>query len=183
MCISDKENLKLIKNFTNEGVVAALKEMGPTKASGENSFLAIFFQQFWHIVGVEVTDYYLGILNRGMFVDRCNFTNIVFIPKFSNPMNLGNFRLISLCNVLCKIVAKMIVNRFKSIISSCSDGAQSAFGPDRLILDNMFLAYEIFHTFRQKKFGKKGFMALKLDMSKAYDRVEWYFLKALMLRM
>ncbi|KAA3471190.1 reverse transcriptase [Gossypium australe] len=101
------------------------------KASGEDGFLAIFFQQFWHIVGDEVTDYCLGILNRG----------------------------------------------------NCIYGAQSAFVQDKLILDNVLIAYEIFHTFRQKRVGKKGFMELKLDMSKVYDRVEWYFLKVMMLRM
>ncbi|KAK5811144.1 hypothetical protein PVK06_026466 [Gossypium arboreum] len=162
-----------------EEVVTALKEIGPMKTSGEDGFLAIFFQQFWHILGGKVTDYCLGILNRGLPVDRCNFTNIVLITKVFNLMNLGNFRPISLCNVLYKIMAKMIANLFESIISNCIDSAQSAFVLDKLISDNVLLAYEILHTFRQKGVGKKGFTAFKLDISKAYDKVECEGLYAL----
>ncbi|KAA3471098.1 reverse transcriptase [Gossypium australe] len=64
---------------------------------------------------------------------------------------------------------KMVINRFKDVLDRCID---SDLVPGRLIYDNLLLAYEIFHTFRHKRVGKKGFMVIKLDMSKAYDRVE-----------
>lgn len=66
----------------------------------------------------------------------------------------------------------MIVNHFKRVLDACIDESQSAFVPGKLISDNMLLAYEIVHTFHNKRGGRKGFMALKLDMSKAYDKVE-----------
>lgn len=77
----------------------------------------------------------------------------------------------------------MIANRFKEVLDLCIDKAQSGFAPERLISKYILLAYEILHTFRQKHLGRKGFMALKLDMSKVYDRVEWSFLKDVMSRM
>lgn len=84
-------------------------------------------------------------------------------------MNLANFRSISLCNVICKLIAKTITNRFQYILNECNDKSQSAFISGRLISDNVLLAYEILHSFGQKRTRKKGLMAI---MSKAYDRME-----------
>lgn len=77
----------------------------------------------------------------------------------------------------------MVANCFQKVLDVCIDSAQSAFVSGRLILDNALLAYEILHTFCQKRLGRKVFMALKLYMSKAYDWVEWGFLRAIMERM
>ncbi|KAK5771002.1 hypothetical protein PVK06_047171 [Gossypium arboreum] len=99
------------------------------------------------------------------------------------PTYMKNFRLIILCNVLYKIIAKVVANRFQNIIGVCIDKAQSTFFPGRFITDNVLVAYEILHTLKEKRTGKKGHMAFKLDMSKAYDRVEWEFLKVMMERM
>lgn len=112
-----------------------------------------------------------------------NLTNIVLIPKISNPSNMTHFRPINLCNFLYKFLAKAIANRFKGVIGKCIVVAHIAFVPERLISDNVLLAYEILNTLKQKRMGKKGFMAVKLDMSKAYDRIQWDFIKQVMVRM
>ncbi|KAA3481359.1 reverse transcriptase [Gossypium australe] len=111
-----------------------------------------------------------------------NRIDIVLIPKVPNPTQLVNFRPISLCTVIYKVVAKAIANRLQKIIDKCIDKVQSAFVPGRLITDNVLLAYEILHSINQKRSGKKGVMAVKLDMSKAYDRVEWKFLEEVMIK-
>ncbi|XP_016694494.1 uncharacterized protein [Gossypium hirsutum] len=77
----------------------------------------------------------------------------------------------------------MVANRFQKVLEDCIDSSQSAFLPGRLISNNVLPAYEILHTFGQKRNGKKGLMTLKLDMSKAYDRVEWGFVCAMMEKM
>ncbi|KAA3453752.1 reverse transcriptase [Gossypium australe] len=181
--ISHEVNESLLSPFREDEVRTALKDMGPTKAPGLDGLPALFFQQYWHIMGKEVLDFCLGILNGNKVVDLANVTEIMLIPKTLNPSSLVNFRPISLCSVLYKIVAKTIANKMQNVIGLCIDEVQSAFVPGHLIIDNVLLAYDILHTFRQKRTGKKGYMTVKLDMSKAYDRVEWNFVKEMMPKM
>ncbi|KAA3460284.1 reverse transcriptase [Gossypium australe] len=181
--ISVERNEDLLAPFSEDEVLTALKGIGPTKAPGPNRFPAIFFQKYWHIVGREVLGFCLGVLNEGKEVDSANMTNIVLIPKVQNPTSMVNFRLISLCSILYKLIAKTIANRMQNVMDTCIDQVQGAFVPGRLISDNILLAYEILHTFKQKRTGKKGYMAVKLHMSKAYDKVEWDFIKEVMNKM
>lgn len=146
--------------------------MDSTKAPREYRFPGLFYQKCWHIIGDKVADFYLHLLNGDIEVRSFYFTNIVLIPKNSSPSNMMHFPLISLCNVLYKILAKTLANRFRRVIGKCIDAAQSAFVPEKLIFDVVLLAYKILNTLKQKRMGKKGFMAVKLDMSKAYDRIE-----------
>ena len=119
----------------------------------------------------------LSILNTGTIPAH---TFISLIPKIKNPEKAKDFRLISLCNVLYKIIAKTIANHFKKLLPKLVFETQSALMSNHLILDNILVAFETLHYLKSKRRGKSGFMALKLDMSKAYDRVEWIFLEKIM---
>lgn len=93
---------------------------------------------------------------------------------------MKEFRPISLCSVLYKIIAKSLVNRLKTVPNSIISPSQSAFVPGRLITDNAILEFECIHAVKSKKQGKEGVVALKLDMSKAHDRVEWIYIRKMM---
>lgn len=90
---------------------------------------------------------------------------------------------ISSCNVIYKIISKVIVSRFCQALYFCIDDSQGTFVPGRQIIDNIFVAYEILHSFKKRRRNLNRGFALKLDMSKTYDKVEWCFVEKLMRRM
>ena len=124
----------------------------------------------------------LDFLNNGNMLPDINHTNIVLIPKVKNLERMSKFRPISLCNVIYKIISKVLANRLKQVLPQILSPTQSAFVPGRLIT-NLLVAYETLHTMHSRKKGKKGSLALKLDISKAYDRVEWHFLQSIIEKM
>jgi hypothetical protein len=88
-----------------------------------------------------------------------------------------------LCNVIYKIVSKILANRLKRVLPLVVSESQSAFVPGRLIIDNVRVAFEVMHSMSLKRRGRRGQMAIKLDMSKAYDWVEWVFVEEIMRRL
>ena len=99
------------------------------------------------------------------------------------PTRMTKLKPISLCNSRCIIISKVLCQRLKICLPSLFSETQSAFVPGRLIYDNIPIAQEMFHRLRTNKACQGKFMAIKMDMSKAYDRVKWDFIKALLQKM
>ncbi|KAA3460797.1 reverse transcriptase [Gossypium australe] len=167
--ISSSMNEHLLRDFKVEEINEALREMGLTKAPGYDGFYVVFLQKLRHIIGQDVAKYCLQVLNREISLNEVNFTNIILIPKVSDADMMSLFCPISLCSALYKIISKTIANRLKMVLDQCIDHAQGAFVPGRLI----WIIVK----------GKKGSFALKLDMSKTYNRVEWGFLEGMIEKM
>ncbi|XP_052487940.1 uncharacterized protein LOC105771778 [Gossypium raimondii] len=163
-----------------EEIVYAVKLLAPLKAPSVDGFLALFFQRYWRIIGPEVSQICLSVLHGHSDIGDINRTRIILIFKIDKPKTMSHFRPISLCNVIYKIIAKVLVICMSDMLGNCINEVQGAFTPGRLISDNVLIAYEILHSLKMKRSGKKVNFALKLDMSKAYDRVEWDFLAGMM---
>lgn len=114
----------------------------------------------------------LDILNNGKNPETMNKTFICLILKGKNSASPKGFRPISICNVIMKIATKSITNRLNPPITDIINEEQSAFVTGRQITDNGLIAMECFHWLKNKTKGKKGAMTLKLDISKAYDRMK-----------
>ncbi|XP_050277977.1 uncharacterized protein LOC126719473 [Quercus robur] len=180
--ITDEMNDQLSLEFQNWEVQQAIKQMAPFKAQGPDSMPPLFYQHYWDLIGEDVSQSVLTFLNSASLPEHLNHTFITLIPKKKNLEHASEFRPISLCNVLYKIFSKVLANRLKRILPKIITEHQSAFTKSRLIFDNILVAFESLHSM-QKHNGKEGFMAIKLDMSKAYDRVEWPYLEAVMRKM
>jgi hypothetical protein len=121
---------------------------------------------------VEVFAAILSFLNTGNMDPCINTTHIALIPKVATLGCVTDFRPISLCNVIYKLISKVLANRLKVVLPDIISCFQSAFIPGRMINDNILAAYETMHFMQTRMWSKVGFMGLKIDMSKAYDRVE-----------
>ena len=180
--ITEEMNAKLVARFEASEIHDAIKEMAPLKAPGPDGMPPIFYQSYWDLLGEDVTSSVLHFLNTASLPANLNHTFITLIPKVKNPEFISEFRPISLCNVLYKIFSKVLANRLKKILPNIITENQSAFTKSRLISDNILVAFESLHGM-QRHTGKDDYMAIKLDMSKAYDRVEWGYLEAVMRKM
>lgn len=146
--------------------------MNPLGSPSPDGFPAVFYQKHWDIVGPGISVVVLEVLNKGKWFESLNEAFIALIPKSKPPLQVTEFGPISLCNVLYKIIAKSLANRLKAILPAIISPTHSTFVPSRLITNNVIVAFESMHTMKTCMKRKEGFMALKLDMSKAYNKIE-----------
>lgn len=180
--VTDEMNERLARPYTTVEVERAIHMMGANKAPRPDGFTVGFYQLHWDLMGSDITAAVLQFLNGGVLPAKVNQTTLVLIPKTRNPQTMKEFRPISLCNVLYKICSKILALRLREFLDEIILEEQSAFVPGRLIIDNVLIAYECIHYLKRKK-GKVGACAVKLDMAKAYDRVEWAYLRGIMLKL
>ncbi|GAA0154188.1 hypothetical protein LIER_12244 [Lithospermum erythrorhizon] len=164
---AQRARTQMEKDFTSEDIKNCFFCMHGAKAPGPDGMPANFFQHYWPTVG-------------GALCDMFNFTLITLVPKLERAVNMTQFRPIALCNTAAKVIAKALAIRLKKCLPFVILDTQSAFVPHRLITDNILLAYEAHHVIKQRKAGPRCYMSIKLDMLKAYDRIEWAFLRAML---
>ena len=140
---------QLLINSTEE-VKKALFDIGDLKALGPDSLYAIFYKRFWPMLGEDLVDEVLKSVNSGIIPPGRNDTAIVLITKKNSPDKVTQLWPISLCNVLYKLVSKVLANRLKVVLPDIISENQSAFILGRLITDNVLIAYEITHFLRNK---------------------------------
>lgn len=160
-----------------EEVRQSVFSIGASRAPEPDGLTAAFYQQFWDSLGPLVTAEVQRFFDTGEFPVDFNHTNLCLIPKIQPPTSMKDFRPIALCNVLYKIISKIMVSRLKPFLTHVVSPNQAALIPRRQIQDNILLAHEVFHSLQVRKRCANSIMAVKTDISKAYDRIEWSFLE------
>jgi ribonuclease HI len=179
-CVSAAEALNLTTIVLPLEIKESLWSLKPFKAPGPDGLHPGFFQHCWHQVGESVSKEVIQVFNSGKMPSYLNRTLIILIPKCLGPETLSHFRPISLCNTVYKIVTKIIVSRIRPILNNLISPYQTAFVPGRRGVDNVIIAQELIHTIQKKK-GRLGHFILKIDLEKAYDRIEWSFIREVLI--
>ncbi|KAL6190194.1 hypothetical protein ACLB2K_036592 [Fragaria x ananassa] len=175
--INQTDNELLLQQVTDEEIYDAVHSIGALKAPGPDGLHAIFFQKCWDEVKNTLIPMVKTCFNNGNLIRHLNHTNIALIPKIENPSKVNDFRPISLCNVAYKIITKIMIKRLKPLLEKCISKNQGAFAPGRAIQDNILIAHEIFSDFHRRT-GRNSAMAVKLDLEKAYDLLDWSYIQA-----
>ncbi|XP_020969282.1 uncharacterized protein LOC110267813 [Arachis ipaensis] len=180
MRVTSKMNDDLMAKIKDEEIKEAVFGMGSLKAPGPDGLNGLFFQQHWDILNKEVCGVVRQIFEEGSLPEDLGETTVVLIPKVKQPESLNQLRPISCCNFIYKIVTRVLVGRLRKVLDVVISPVQSAFIKGRLIQDNIIVVQEVFHKLNRKGNQGSNDIAIKLDMNKAYDRLEWNFLQRVM---
>ncbi|GJX54328.1 hypothetical protein Tco_0282697, partial [Tanacetum coccineum] len=167
--------LDMVRNVTRKEVKDAIISMGNDKSPRADGFIAAFFKVAWDIMVEDVTKAIQEFFSNGNLLKELNHTIIALIHKVTSPSRINDYRPISCCNVLFKCITKIIPNHIKVNLKALISPNQSAFVPGRRISENILLTQELMHNYHLDCGPPR--CAFKVDIQKAYDTVDWVFLK------
>lgn len=155
----------------------AVISINGNKALGPDEFSATFYQSYWHIVSTDVIKDVREFFISSHLHPQQNETHIRLIPKVTGARSVADYRPIALCNTHYKIIAKILTRCLKPLLPHLISNTQSAFVTGRAITDNFLITHETLHYLRTSEANKYCSMDVKTNISKAYDRIEWSFIK------
>lgn len=162
------------KPMTMGELESSLKWFKKDKITGLDGWTIEFYHAFFEIIGLDLLKVVEECRTLGCMYEAINSTFIVFIPKVDSSQSFNDLWPISLCNFLYNIIAKMISNSIKPILSTNISSQKFSFLHKHQIHESIGTAQEALHFIKLKHL--KGAI-LKIDLSKAFDWVSWLYLR------
>lgn len=174
-CLSEEASVSLALDVSEIEIKNALFSIHDAKAPGPDGYTANFFKSTWYITWPLLTQAVSEFFTSGRLLCQWNTTLLAIIPKSVHAHAVGDFRPIACCNVIYKVISKILCNRLIPILDGIVDKSQSAFIQGPLISDNIHLAEQFLRQYEQKRISSR--CLLQIDIRKAYDSVDWVFLE------
>lgn len=171
---SDEERSLLVKPVTEDEIREVVFHMPSNKSPGPDGYTTEFFKASWSVIAKYFTVAVQSFFSKGFLPKGLNTTILALIPKKESAVEMKDYRPISCCNVLYKVISKIIANRLKGTLPQCISHNQSAFVRDRLLVENLLLATEIVKDYHKEDITPR--CAMKIDIAKAFESVHWEFL-------
>ena len=176
--VSNEDNLNLNSPISEEEISEVLKEIQNGKAPGPDGFNVDFFKACWNIVKQDVLNVVEDSRRDKTILKALNNTFIALIPKQDSALTPDRFRPIALCNVVYKIISKVVASRLKPLLPTLVSGEQSGYVEGRQILDNIIQDHEVLHSLTSKR---KDGMIMQLDIAKTYDKLNWNYIRKVLM--
>ncbi|GKV02020.1 hypothetical protein SLEP1_g14507 [Rubroshorea leprosula] len=169
----------LERPFSTEEIEEGLRGCEGTKAPGPDGYNFNFIKFAWSILKEDFVSFFNEFHSNGRLVRGLNSSFLTLIPKKNNPIELKDYRPINLIRCVYKLLAKVLANRLKAVLSEIISETQSAFLGGRQLADSVLALNEVVDEIKKSK--QKAFV-FKADFAKAYDCVDWAFLDWMMER-
>ncbi|XP_050238425.1 uncharacterized protein LOC126687917 [Mercurialis annua] len=138
-----------------------------------------FYKHSWGVIKGDIIKAVQEAFQNGKILKNINSTSVVVIPKSPNAENLGDFRPIACCNVIYKIITKILSSRLSPILCNIVSENRSAFVPKRSIAHNIMLAHDLTRNYHRDVGSPR--CIIKIDLKKAYDSLSWDFIEEILI--
>lgn len=163
----------LVAPIEADEIISALHALPNDKASGPDGFTKEFFVAAWPILGEEFIIAVQSFFLFGFMPTGINAAILSLIPKIEEAQTMKDYRPIACCNLLYKVISKVLACRLKTVLPEAIESNQSAFIKERLLVENVLLASELVNGYHKTTNSNRD--AIKFDISKAFD-TEWSFI-------
>ncbi|XP_074298606.1 uncharacterized protein LOC141629519 [Silene latifolia] len=174
----DEHRPILLRPVTGEEIRAAVFSIPDNKSPGPDGYTSKFFKDAWNEIGGEVINVVQDFFRTRQLLKQVNATNVTLIPKCDRPQTVYQFRPIACCNVVYKVISKLLCAILTEVLPLIIDPNQGAFIQNRSIQENILICQDLIRCYEKPNVSPR--CLFKIDLQKAYDTVEWSFVEKLL---